>query len=529
MSHHDHDHQHEQNSRPGIKPHCCPCGHGSEAGGMNRRDFLGGMGAAAALGGVALTGLSWSALAAAEPGVRPAPPRRPLVVKPIFIYQLYQRAPQTSWRGWGGVQSEQDVKEELQRIQGELNKIQSTADFPVQFLPIASMHNAAEVAKQPDVKSADVLLVYAASGGVEGIEKLGKHVVFFLRHDSGPVYLWYEIISPRYLRNHSDEQKVKGVEPQDVVVDNLNELTWRLRSLCGLVNTMGTKILAIGEAGAWAQPGQVVPDLVRKKFKFDIVTVPYLDLGKLIQAARQDAAEVALARKRTADYLKLPETKLETKEQFLQNAFVLEQVFRKLMATAGCRALTINGCMGTIMPMSETSACMCLSTLNDDGYLAFCESDFVVIPSGVLLSNISGRPMFFNDPTYPHDGIITLAHCTGPRKLDGKNLEPVRILTHFESDYGAAPKVEMKPGTKVTNVIPDFKQERYVGLLGEIVSAPFLPICRCQIDIKIACPDQVLAERMPGFHWMTIYGDYMKETGYALRKMPIPIPWEVLG
>jgi hypothetical protein len=37
----------------------------------------------------------------------------------------------------------------------------------------------------------------------------------------------------------------------------------------------------------------------------------------------------------------------------------------------------------------------------------------------------------------------------------------------------------------------------------------------------------VLAERMPGFHWMTIYGDYIKEAGYALKK--IGIGWEVLS
>jgi hypothetical protein len=165
--------------------------------------------------------------------------------------------------------------------------------------------------------------------------------------------------------------------------------------------------------------------------------------------------------------------------------------------------------------------------MNDDGYMFFCESDFVVIPAGVLMVNISGHPNFLNDPTYPHDGIITLAHCTAPRRMDGKNREPVRILTHFESDYGAAPKVEMKPGTKVTNIIPDFKVDRYLGLRGEIACAPFLPICRSQIDIKIACPDQVLAEKMCGFHWMTIYGDYMKEAGYALKKLGIG--WEVLG
>ncbi len=115
-----------------------------------------------------------------------------------------------------------------------------------------------------------------------------------------------------------------------------------------------------------------------------------------------------------------------------------------------------------------------------------------------------------NDPTYPHDGLITLAHCTGPRKMDGKNAEPVRILTHFESDYGAAPKVEMRKGQVVTNVIADFKAERWVGLAGEIVEAPFLPICRCQIDIRFKCDSLKLAQRMPGFHWMTCYGDYLQ-------------------
>ena len=189
--------------------------------------------------------------------------------------------------------------------------------------------------------------------------------------------------------------------------------------------------------------------------------------------------------------------------------------------------MTINGCMSTIMPLAETTACLPLSTLNDDGYMAFCESDFVVIPAGMLLRNISGRPHFMNDPTYPHDGVITLAHCTGPRKMDGKTVEPARILTHFESDYGAAPKVEMRKGQMVTNIIPDFKAERWVGLRGEIVDAPFLPICRNQIDIRFKCDSLKLAERMPGFHWMTCYGDYLKEIGYALKR--VGIQWESLG
>jgi L-fucose isomerase-like protein len=179
------------------------------------------------------------------------------------------------------------------------------------------------------------------------------------------------------------------------------------------------------------------------------------------------------------------------------------------------------------MPLAETSACLTLSLLNDAGYLAYCESDFVVIPSGVLMSNISGKPAFLNDPTYPHDGLITLAHCTAPRKMDGKTLEPARILTHFESDYGAAPKVEMRKGQTVTNIAPDFASKRWAGVLAEIVDNPFMDICRSQIDVRFTCDSRTLAERMPGFHWMTGYGDYRREIGYALKR--VNIEWDCLG
>ena len=172
MSQHQHDHQHSEHSGT-PRTHCCPCGHGTDASGVSRRNFLGGMSAAAALGSVTLGGLSWSALAATGPEVRPAPPRRPLVIKPVLIYATYKPAKQTSWRSWGGIQTQQDVDQELVRIKGELEKLGARVDFPVQFLPVAAVQNANELAKHADVATADVLLVYAAGGWVEGLEKYG--------------------------------------------------------------------------------------------------------------------------------------------------------------------------------------------------------------------------------------------------------------------------------------------------------------------------------------------------------------------
>jgi hypothetical protein len=483
----------------------------------------------AALLGTALTGLTWPSVSAAERRDQTGPKRRALAVKPILLYSTPRPRPQWSWRSWGAIQTEQHAKQEVARIQRELRELDNKADFPVEFLSVAAVKGVGDLSGLSDLDAADVFLVYAAGGGMDTFAKLaerGKDMIFFCRHKSGPVYLWYEIISPRYLRQHTDTLALKGIDDTDVIIDSQDEILWRLRALCGLRNTMGTRIVAIGGPGAWAQPRGVVPKLVEDKWKFDMQTVSYDELGKLIKEARADNAAVQRARQRAEAYLKAPGNTLETKREFVDNAFLLDQVFRGIMKKADCQAITINGCMGTIMPIAETSACLTLTLLNDGGYMAFCESDFVVIPSGVLLANISGKPVFLNDPTYPHDGIITIAHCTAPRKMNGRELEPVRILTHFESDYGAAPKVEMSKGQIVTNIVPDFKAERWVGLLGEIIDAPFMDICRSQIDIRYTCDDLTLAERMPGFHWMTGYGDYMRELGYALRR--VGIKWENL-
>jgi len=369
-----------------------------------------------------------------------------------------------------------------------------------------------------------MFLIYAAGGGMnmfDVLNKMGKNIIFFCRYNSGPVYLWYEIISPRYLRQHTDKLTITGIDDTDVVIDSQDELMWRLRALAGLKNTIGSGILAIGGPGAWSQPLEVVMKAVKDKYKLDIQTISYDELGKLITGARQDNLLISTSRSRAAAYLNDPTVSLETDRKYVENCFVLEEIFTRLMNKYNCRAITVNNCMGTIMPLAETTACLTLSLLNDAGYLAFCESDFVVVPAGILMANITGQPSFLNDPTYPFNNSITLAHCTAPRRMNGKKLHPVRILTHFESDYGAAPKVEMLVGQTVTNIISDFSFERNVGLSGNIMANPFHDICRSQIDVSFTADSRKVAENMPGFHWITVYGDYLKEAEYALKKIGI--------
>jgi L-fucose isomerase-like protein len=325
------------------------------------------------------------------------------------------------------------------------------------------------------------------------------------------------------LRKTVDEYAPTGMDVGDVVVDKYEDVLWRLRAQCALKNTLGKRIVAIGGASGWGAGGRQAPTIAKELWKLDIVDYPYKELEPRLKAAYADRALVKRCTAQARRFLGEWGVSLHTKPAFVENAFVLTEVFKDIMDEAKTDALTVNHCMGTIMKMSQTTACLPLSVLNDESYLAFCESDFVVIPSGILLHYISGKPVFLNDPTYPHDGVVTLAHCTAPRRMDGRRAERTKVLTHFESDYGAAPKVEMRLGQITTNLVPDFNCKKWVGFAGTIVGNPFLDICRSQIDVQVRGDSAALLEQMKGFHWMLSYGDYLEETGYALKKLGVEL------
>ncbi|MGQ9462965.1 MAG: sugar isomerase [Candidatus Fervidibacter sp.] len=449
---------------------------------------------------------------------------RTLAVKPILSYSIYQRAKATSWRAWGGIETEADADRELAHIQDELKRLLTKADFPVRFLEPSKVSSPSHVANLPDLDRADAILVYAAGAWVDTLQAIvdkGLPTVFYLRFLIEPYYLWHEIIHARFLRSHTDRLMQRRVSFNDVVVDSYDELLWRLRGIYGLINTLGRRIIAIGGPGGWAHPPGIPspPELARERFNLDIVTVPIPELVQMIEAARKDDRQVERAKKEAEQYLKQRGISVQTQKEFIVEAFMLANLFRELLRRHDAYAITTNGCMGSyagIMP------CFTLSLINDSGYMAYCESDFVVIPAGILLHFIAGKPTFFCNPTFPtSNGTILFAHCTAPRFMDGWRSEPAKLLTHFESDHGAAIKVEMRKGQTVTVVNPDFEAREWCGFVGEIVGTPFLPVCRTQIEVKVKAEVQKVISAMRGFHCMVAYGDYRKEIGYALSKVGI--------
>ncbi len=117
----------------------------------------------------------------------------------------------------------------------------------------------------------------------------------------------------------------------------------------------------MGGPGGWCAPD--APALARERFRLDIRTVAYPELGELIGAARADAAAVERARRRAGEYLGLPNTKLETRREYVDNAFLLEEIFRRLMQKAGCGQMTIKAAtkLSISAPTVEINASLALN------------------------------------------------------------------------------------------------------------------------------------------------------------------------
>ena len=499
---------------------------------FNRREFFGASARIVAGAGLAAASLSSPAGASEWASDLWDPDRpfqaagKPLYVQPVLMYSLPTRRKATSWKSWGGIQTEAAVAEEISRIAGELEALARKAEFPLTVLPVQKVRSVEE-ASGLESAEATVRIVYPAtgSGGMLRACIPEQGGLVFVRHQSGPVYYWYEALSVKYLKTDKDPQTPddgRRLSVHDVVVDDTDELLWRLRAFYGAYNFLGTRVVALGGPGGKYAPD--APTVARDRYQFDIVEVSYDDLAKRIESAMADPGCLAQAEGWTEGYLALPHTKLATDRQFVVNAFVLYGLFKQIMLECEARAFTIKNCMSTILPMAKTTACLTLGLLNDEGLLSFCESDFVIIPAGVLLYYIARKPVFLHNSTFPHNGIVTCAHCTAPRRMDASRYEPAEILTHYESEYGAAPKVSIPEGQEVTFISPEYATTRWVGFKGTVESNPFYDICRSQQDVRIHGNWKKLLNEVRDSHWVMVYGDYLRELGYAAPR--VGIAWE---
>ena len=97
------------------------------------------------------------------------------------------------------------------------------------------------------------------------------------------------------------------------------------------------------------------------------------------------------------------------------------------------------------------------------------------------------------------------------------------MVTHYESDHGAATHVHFPKGRTVTTIKPDFEAKHWLALTGKILDTPLLDTCRAQVEVALDADTQDVARNLRGFHCMLAYGDYVREVAYGAGKVGIKV------
>jgi len=179
------------NKKEGDLIMCCNCRDEN----VSRRKFLG-----LAASGLAGAGFSMKSSFFSDKKIEEFNPYKPMIntgkkltVQPLLRHQIETYKPQTSWRNWGGVHTEETAREEMERITKELKELSRNAEFPLEIMPVARATSDGEASKIRDREGIDVMLLYAAGAGYLDACISGKRYnIIFVRHRSGPVYDWYE-------------------------------------------------------------------------------------------------------------------------------------------------------------------------------------------------------------------------------------------------------------------------------------------------------------------------------------------------
>jgi L-fucose isomerase-like protein len=159
----------------------------------------------------------------------------------------------------------------------------------------------------------------------------------------------------------------------------------------------------------------------------------------------------------------------------------------------------------------ETSGCVALSELNDEGIVAGCEGD-VVSTVGIMWARelTSEMPWMANPAQVDVDANrVLLAHCTVPRSI----VDSYALRSHFESGSSVGIQGTIPPGPVTLLRIGGIAMDELWLAEGEVhVREPIEGLCRTQMDVHLSRGSvSDLLERPLGNHIVAVMGHHADE------------------
>ena len=189
----------------------------------------------------------------------------------------------------------------------------------------------------------------------------------------------------------------------------------------------------------------------------------------------------------------------------LIKAMRLYRAIKKVCEEEKLEALTLS-CFKLIEQI-DTTGCLALSLLNDDGIMAGCEGDLQSIFTLLAVKSLTGKDGFMANPSMINSRTneLILAHCT----IGLKQTERYIIRNHFETEKSIAIQGLLPTGdVTIIKCGGECLDEYYLstGTLSE--NTNYINMCRTQVRIRMNTPAEYFLKNPLGNHHILIHGNY---------------------
>ena len=204
------------------------------------------------------------------------------------------------------------------------------------------------------------------------------------------------------------------------------------------------------------------------------------------------------------DFLKIfKERRANISEEEILHSASIYCALKRLIAAKELTAVTLK-CFD-LLSKYQTTGCLALSLLNDEGIPAACEGDVPALITMMIAKEALRKSCFMANVSSIRGSVVTFAHCSCPTNI----LSFYHLETHFESGIGVSIAGEFHERF-FTLLRVDPINKTYVMMRGESMEHKYSPnLCRTQLKLDMPGVDSYFFNKPLGNHHILIPGDYI--------------------